>query len=152
MAASNPNIKFLGARSQKELGSLYYHAVACVLPSITYETFGMIIIEAYARKTPVIVRNLGPFPEAVQESGGGFIYNNDAELLGAIHRVATDAGLRGELGQRGYSAFVRWWSKEAHLKLYFSFLRDLAMNKFGCIPWEERAGKKVQSSTFHFQG
>jgi hypothetical protein len=29
----------------------------------------MIIIEAYARKTPVIVRDLGPFPEAIEESG-----------------------------------------------------------------------------------
>jgi glycosyltransferase involved in cell wall biosynthesis len=152
MAASNPNIKFLGARSQKELGSLYHHAVACVLPSITYETFGMIIIEAYARKTPVIVRNLGPFPEAVQESGGGFIYNNDAELLGAINRIAGSSALRSELGERGYAAFVRWWSKEAHLKLYFAFLRDLAMKKFGCIPWEERAEKKVQSSMFEVQG
>jgi len=79
MAAKNPNIKFLGAQSQKELGNLYYHALACVLPSITYETFGMIIIEAYARKTPVIVRDLGAFPEVVEDSGGGFIYRTDEE-------------------------------------------------------------------------
>lgn len=135
-AAANPRIKFLGAMSQKQLGDLYYHAIACILPSITYETFGMIIIEAYARKTPVIVRDLGPFPEAVEDSGGGFVYRNDQELLDAIQRLATTPGLRGELGEKGYSAFVRRWSKEAHMEMYFEFLRNLARKKFGVVPWE----------------
>jgi glycosyltransferase involved in cell wall biosynthesis len=146
-AARNPKIKFLGPRSQKELGNLYYHALACVLPSITYETFGMIIIEAYARKTPVIVRDLGPFPEAVEDSGGGFVYRTDEELLEAINRIATSAELRSELGGKGYAAFLRLWSKEAHLRFYFDFLNDIALKKFGYIPWEEHTECAVQSST-----
>ena len=147
MAAHNPNIKFLGPQSQKEFGNLYYHALACVLPSITYETFGMIIIEAYARKTPVIVRDLGPFPEAIEDSGGGFVYRTDKELLDSISRIATSPALRAELGEKGYSAFVRLWSKEAHLALYFDFLRNIAAKKFGYIPWEEHTTRGVQSST-----
>ena len=136
-AAANPNIKFLGPRSQKELGNLYYHALACVLPSLTYETFGMIIIEAYARKTPVIVRDLGPFPEAVEDSGGGFVYRTDQELLDAIHRIAVSPGLRSELGEKGYAAFVQRWSKEAHLEMYFDFLQNTAVQKFGYVPWKK---------------
>jgi glycosyltransferase involved in cell wall biosynthesis len=146
MAANNPNIKFLGPRSQKDLGNLYYHALACVLPSITYETFGMIIIEAYARKTPVIVRDLGPFPEAVEESGGGFVYRTDEELLSAINHIATSPTLRADLAGKGYAAFLRTWSRKAHLELYFAFLRDLALKKFGCIPWEERGACLVSGS------
>jgi glycosyltransferase involved in cell wall biosynthesis len=148
LAAKNGNIKFLGPQTQKQLGNLYYHALACVLPSITYETFGMIIIEAYARKTPVIVRDLGPFPEAVEDSGGGFVYRTDEELLQAINRIATSPALRSELGEKGYAAFVRQWSKEAHLELYFEFLENIAVKKFGYIPWEERTECAVQSSTF----
>lgn len=53
---------------QSELGTLYFHALACIVPSITYETFGMIIIEAFARKTPVIVRDLGALPEVIHDS------------------------------------------------------------------------------------
>src|ERR1044071_6897196 len=71
MAAGNPRIKFLGPLPQHELGALYYHAIACIVPSITYETFGMTSVEAFARKTPVIVRDLGALPEVVHESGGG---------------------------------------------------------------------------------
>lgn len=136
-AAGDPKIKFLGAQSQKQLGNLYYHALACVVPSITYETFGMIIIESYARKTPVIVRDLGPFPEAVQDSAGGFVYRNDEELLAALGRLAKEPGLRSDLGEKGYAAFSRLWTKDAHMKFYFDFLTNIAMKKFGHVPWLE---------------
>jgi glycosyltransferase involved in cell wall biosynthesis len=142
LASGNPNIRFLGSQSQKQLGNLYYHALACILPSLTYETFGMIIIEAYARKTPVIVRDLGPFPEAVQDSGGGFVYRTDEELLDAMNRIANSPALRAELGDKGYSAFVRYWSKEAHLELYYGFLRKIAAAKFGYIPWESEESRQ----------
>jgi glycosyltransferase involved in cell wall biosynthesis len=129
-------IKFLGALPQRELGALYAHALACLVPSLTYETFGIIIIEAFARKTPVITRDLGALPEVVQDSGGGFVYRTNDELLAAIRKLAASPRSRAELGERGYQAFLRWWTKEAHLKLYFDLLRQTALEKFGSIPWE----------------
>lgn len=151
-AASNPAIKFLGARSQRELGSLYFHAQASIMPSLTYETFGMVIIESFARKTPVIVRDLGALPEVVYDSGGGFVYSTDDELIRAIHQLAASARLRSELGQRGYSAFVRWWSKEAHLDLYFEFLRNAAVNRFGYVPWETEVRMETVSASHESEG
>jgi glycosyltransferase involved in cell wall biosynthesis len=136
-AESNPRIRFLGALPQRELGRLYAHAQACLVPSLTYETFGIIIIEAFARKTPVIVRDLGALPEVVHDSGGGFVYQTNEELISAIRRLAASQTLRAELGELGYQAFLRWWSKEAHLKLYFDLLRQAALDKFGNVPWEQ---------------
>jgi glycosyltransferase involved in cell wall biosynthesis len=135
-AADNPNIKFLGALPQRELGNLYYHALATIVPSITFETFGIIIIESFARKTPVIVRNLGALPEVVTESGGGYIYNKDEELLSAVNLIGSSQSTRDELGEKGYRTFIQRWSKEAHIALYFEFLGNIAKNKFGEIPWE----------------
>jgi glycosyltransferase involved in cell wall biosynthesis len=137
MAGSHPRIKFLGPLPQRELGALYYHALASIIPSITYETFGMINIESFARKTPVIARDLGALPEVIHDSGGGFVYQSDDELLAAMHRIAASPGLRAELGRKGYDGFVRWWTTEAHIKMYFDFLRRNAGNKFGCVPWEQ---------------
>ena len=138
LAASNDRIRFLGALSQRDLGALYFHALACIVPSITYETFGMIIIEAFARKTPVIVRDLGALPEVVHDSKGGFVYRTDDELLAAMQRITTSKTLRSDLGENGYQAFIKWWSREAHLDLYFDFLRKIATRKFGYVPWEQR--------------
>ncbi|OGQ12353.1 MAG: hypothetical protein A2026_08235 [Deltaproteobacteria bacterium RBG_19FT_COMBO_46_12] len=136
-AGSNPSIKFLGALPQRDLGALYYHALACIVPSITYETFGMIIVESFARKTPAIVRDLGALPEIIHDSGGGFVYRTHEELLGAIRRIAASRTLRDELGEKGYRAFIEYWSREAHLKLYFNFLCGAATHKFGYVPWEK---------------
>lgn len=135
MAASNPRIKFLGPLPQRELGALYYHAIACIVPSITYETFGMISIEAFARKTPVIVRDLGALPEAIQDSGGGCVYRNDTELLTAMRAIASSPALRSELGEKGYQAFQRQWTKSAHLKMYFNFLERAALKRYRSVPW-----------------
>ncbi|MBI3950391.1 MAG: glycosyltransferase family 4 protein [Acidobacteria bacterium] len=137
-AAFNPRIKFLGPLAQRELGALYFHALACIVPSICYETFGIIIIEAFARKTPVLARDLGALPEVIHDSRGGFVYRTDEELLAAMQRLASSPALRSELGEKGYHAFVRWWSREAHLELYFDFLRKAAMKKFGYVPWERK--------------
>ena len=135
MAAANPRIRFLGPLPQRQLGALYYHAVACIVPSVTFETFGMINIEAFARKTPVIARDLGALPEVIEDSGGGFVYRSGEELLAAMQRISASPGLRAELGEKGYRSFVRWWSTEAHLELYFDFLERNAERKFGRVPW-----------------
>jgi len=128
-------IKFLGPLAQRDLGALYHHAIACIVPSITYETFGMISVEAFARKTPVVVRDLGALPEVVRDSGGGFVYRTDEELLEALGRLASSPQLRAELGQKGYDGFVRWWCRDAHLQLYFDCLNRSAQKKLGRIPW-----------------
>jgi len=128
-ASSNPRVKFLGPLPQSELGSLYVHAVACLVPSVTYETFGIIIVEAFARKTPVIVRDLGALPEVIEESGGGFVYRTDDELLAAIGQLGVSPELRSELGQKGYEAFVRLWSREAHMRRYFDLLDEISHEK-----------------------
>lgn len=135
LAGDNPRIKFLGPRPQSELGALYYHSLACLVPSITYETFGIIAIEAFARKTPVISRDLGALPEVIDDSGGGFKYRSDEELLSAMKQIATQPELRSRLGQQGYGALVRNWCRDAHLKMYHELIDELAERKFGDVPW-----------------
>jgi glycosyltransferase involved in cell wall biosynthesis len=131
MAAANQRIRFLGPLPQRELGALYYHALACLVPSITYETFGLTSVEAFARKTPVVVRDLGALPEVVQDTGGGFIYRTDEELIEALRRIAGSPALRAELGEKGYQGVIRWWCREAHLRMYFDYLNCIAEKKFG---------------------
>ncbi|MGE5567983.1 MAG: glycosyltransferase family 4 protein [Rhodospirillales bacterium] len=139
-AASNPQIRFLGPVPQRGLWPLYRHALACLAPSIAYETFGLVCIEAFACKTPVIARNLGALPEIVEESGGGFVYSIDGELPGLTDQIAASPRLRQELGARGYNSFLRRWTREAHLEAYFNILERAAMEKFGYMPWRNRCG------------
>lgn len=124
-AAGSSRIKFLGRQSQDELQELYESAIAVIVPSICYETFGIIIIEAFSRKTPVIVNDLGALPEVVKDSGGGFIYRDRAELETAMRNLAEDSELRHNLGMKGYFAFLRYWNEKAHLERYLDVVNEL---------------------------
>ncbi len=144
-AGGNPRIKFLGALTQAQLDPIYRQAVACIVPSITYETFGMISIEAFARKTPVIVRDLGALPEAIEDSGGGFTYRTDAELLEAAKALLRSKELRCSLGQKGYQGFLRQWCPEAHMTLYFGYLQRAARKVAGTTVFDEVLGRASMS-------
>ena len=119
------NIKFLGRLSQDELADLYRSAIAVLVSSICYETFGIIIIEAFSHKTPVIVNDLGALPEVVEDSQGGFVYRNEDELISAMKKLAEDQVLRDELGEKGYAAYLKYWNEEPHLNQYLELIDDI---------------------------
>jgi glycosyltransferase involved in cell wall biosynthesis len=137
LAASNPRVRFLGFVPQQHLGALYFHADACIVPSIAYETFGIIVIEAFMRKTPVIARKLGALTEIVGQSGGGRLFSSDAELLQVIEAIARSRDERDRLGEQGYEAFVRHWSREAHMRRYYDLLEVTSRRALGRVPWSE---------------
>lgn len=128
-AAGIPNIEFLGPVDQERLKELYTAATAVIVPSICYETFGIIIIEAFSFRTPVITNKLGALPEVVEDSGGGIIYENEDELIAAIQRLAADPELRDQLGEKGYDAYSRFWNEEAHLDKYLGLIDRLRIQK-----------------------
>ena len=126
MAQGSANIKFLGQQSGERLQLLYRDAVALIVPSLWYEVFGIVILEAFTLATPVIVRNRGGMPEIVEESGGGFVYGTEKELLGVMELLLLDRNLRQETGQRGYEALQKKWCAEVHIKRYLELIEEIA--------------------------
>lgn len=121
-AAGLANVRFLGARPPRDLGRFYVHALACCVPSLTYEVFPTVVAESFARKTPVIAHDLGGLAEIVRESGGGILYRSADELTSAIREIATSSTRRRALGEKGYQTFTDRWTKEAHLRRYFDLI------------------------------
>ena len=111
MAASVPNVHFLGRMPNSELARFYRHAIAAVCPTVGYETFGIVLIEAMRARVPVVARRIGPFTEIVEESGGGLLYERDDELLPCLARLQQDAVLRASLAEAGYRATLTHWSE-----------------------------------------
>jgi len=129
LAADSENIQFLGHVSGQKLQALYRQAVAVILPSLCFEVFPLVPLEAFQAKTPVIARNLGATPELVAGSGGGFVYDTAEQLLTIMDQLLENPEQRRERGQRGYQAYRRNWTAEAHLKGYLSLIAELARKK-----------------------
>ncbi len=100
-AAGCPRVHFVGRLPFERLAPYYRHALASLVPSKGFETFGMVVIEALAQGTPVIARRLGPLPEIIEATGGGETFETLDQLRACIAACAADpAGARAR-GSRG---------------------------------------------------
>lgn len=115
IAAGNPRVRFLGRVAPEELSRYYRHAEALLVPSVCFETFGIIIIEAFRQGTPVIARRIGPFPEIVDRAEAGDLFETAVELEAALHRYLDDPERRARLGAAAVDAFRNNWSETAVL-------------------------------------
>ena len=129
IAAGNPRVKFLGNVPQEELGRYYAHAVASIVSTAGYETFGFVIIEAFRRGTPVIARRIGPLPELVDACGGGETFRTPDELEQALRRIQHEPGRRDRLANAAFQGFVDRWTESAVMPRFFSLLDRVARDR-----------------------
>ena len=111
-AASNPRVVFLGRVDRVALDRFYRHAIAAIVPSLGYETFGMTAIEAFQHHTPVIARRVGPLPEVVEPSGGGEIFQTMDDLIAAMARLQTQPAYRDAMGSAAFRAYEARYTDE----------------------------------------
>lgn len=72
---------FTGFMSDENLDKFQTVADCAVFPSL-YEPFGIVALESFAARVPVVVSNTGGFPEVVQHTKTGVVtYANNADSL-----------------------------------------------------------------------
>ena len=126
LAADNPRVRFLGRLSADALPRYYEHAIAVVMPSVCFETFGLGLVEAFQQGTPAIARRLGPFPEIVEQAQAGLLFSDVTELRAAMTRLQRDADLRNRLSQAGRAAFVAHWTDTVVIPAYLEVVARAA--------------------------
>ena len=129
LARGMDRVRFVGWKNQDQLGDYYRHALGVVVPSLTYETFGIVVIEAFAHNKPVIVNDLGALPELVKESAGGLVYQGRQQMGEQLDQLARDPDLRRQLGECGRGALCKKWSAAPHLARYYLLIRQAREEK-----------------------
>ncbi len=119
------HVKCLGKLHPGALANLYQQAIAVLVPSLCYETFGLTAAEALMHGTPAIVRRIGALTEIIEQSGGGFSFSNDAECVAAMEQLRTQPELRSKLALAGQDAARQLWSVGAHLERYEQLVASL---------------------------
>jgi len=71
------------------------------VPTVYHEAKGTYVIEAMAAGTPVVQPRHGSFPEFIEATGGGVLYDPEEAfgLVEAIERLMDDEGLRRSLSE-----------------------------------------------------
>jgi glycosyltransferase involved in cell wall biosynthesis len=127
------HVKFLGKIHPSKLAGLYRGAVAVLVPSLCYETFGLTAAEALMHGTPAIVRRIGALTEIVEQTGGGFAFGTLDECREAMERLRTDGELRREVGARGREAAAGLWSPASHLQQYLGIVERFSTKQSASI-------------------
>lgn len=143
LAAGNPRVRFLGRLSVESLRVWYEHAIALLVPSVCYETFGVTVIEAFRHGTPVIARRIGPLPDLVHGSEGGLLFATREELLAALRRMQSEPGLRARMSAAGARAFRERWTEQVVLPVYLDVVRRAALRRGGKRVAEALAQEQV---------
>lgn len=126
-----PHVRFLAKVHPAALAAIYRKAVAVLVPSLCYETFGLTAAEAMSHGTPAIVRRIGALAENIEQSGGGLSFTTLEECREAMERLRTQPALREELGQRGADAVRTLWSVDTHLARYLEIVAEVREEKEG---------------------
>lgn len=91
-----------------------------ILPSIQYESFGMVLIEAMRQKVPIICSNSGGMTEIVKNERNGLIFknNNSNDLKKKLLLLIKSKAKRKKLGNTGFKIFIKKFTNKNFLNEY----------------------------------
>lgn len=103
--------EFDTAERQRFLASLSVLSV----PTPQGVAFGTYLLEALASGVPAVQPRVGSYPEILEATGGGVLYEpNDPDALArALGEVLGDSARRAELGRRGREAVAKQFTLES---------------------------------------
>ena len=85
--ATHPGIRFMGPVERAALWPALGELDVLVAPTLWYETYALIVHEAFAAGLPVVASRIGVLPDVVREGVDGHLFPpGDAEALSAILR------------------------------------------------------------------
>ena len=73
-SSQSEGVEYLGHRPGPEVMELIAGARFLAVPSIWYEAFGLVIVEAFAKAKPVIASRLGAMTEIIEEGRTGLLF------------------------------------------------------------------------------
>lgn len=124
-----PQIRWLGASDPETLREWCRGAVAAIVPSLGYETFGLVTIEAFREGIPVIARRIGPFPEIIASSGGGLLFDTAEELRTQIVLLLAAPELRDALARSARAAFEQHYTDDRVVPAYLELIATAARRR-----------------------
>ncbi|OIP79926.1 MAG: hypothetical protein COT39_04260 [Parcubacteria group bacterium CG08_land_8_20_14_0_20_48_21] len=116
------DVQFIGYVPPDHLNALFHRAHAFVFPSI-YESFGMVILEAMANKTPVLISNTTSLVETACACAHTVDPYDVAAITQGIIAICTNNTLRDALIVNGYERAKKFdWKETARktLEMYQS--------------------------------
>jgi glycosyltransferase involved in cell wall biosynthesis len=115
-ALADPSIRVLGELPWADCMEILRSARVAVVPARSYETFGLVVIEAFAHGVPVVASRIGALEELVDDGEtGALTVPGDAEDLRKALRVLVDPATSITFGERARQVYLDRFTPERDL-------------------------------------
>jgi glycosyltransferase involved in cell wall biosynthesis len=126
-ADRNPNLSYVGPKSTNDIYALMHHASLLVVSSQWYETFGRVVVEAFAQGTPVLAANIGAIGELVSpgKTGLHFEPGNVASLSKALRWAAQHPDEIRQMGIAARDEYKRVYTPERNYEMLMHIYEEV---------------------------
>lgn len=117
-AAQDPRIEWLGWTETDDLLRLMGGAACLVTPSMWYEGWPLVAIEAMGQGTPVVATNHGAFPEMIVDGvSGALVPRGDAVALAeGVRTLLADPGALPDIRRATWELFHARFTREINYR------------------------------------
>jgi glycosyltransferase involved in cell wall biosynthesis len=114
------------------------------MPSLGYETFGLVIAEAFSRGTPVIASRLGAVGELVDHGRTGLLFTaGDAgDLAAAVGQFWDEPQCATHMRQPARAEFEAKYTRERNYEQLMSIYEDVVGARHVLVPHLARPTSK----------
>ena len=115
---NQPNVQALGLQSPAEISVLMQQAAFLIFPSIWYEPFGLVLIEALAHGLPVLTSNLGSMAAIIKDHETGLLFEpgNAEDLAAKVNWLLANPDECTRLGVNARQAYLDKYTAEKNVK------------------------------------
>lgn len=115
-----PQVQALGLLDQATLAQCYQQTALVLVPSLVAETFGNVVIEAYAQARPVLAAKSGALTELVDDGVTGMLFQAGGrdELRCKVRELLQQPELRAEMERQAKARYLAQFSPAAQWAYY----------------------------------
>lgn len=126
-------VSFVRTANRGELANFYRGARCFVMPSIWFETFGIVVAEAMSHGIPVLASRIGALAETTRDGVSGLLFEpgNARDLAEKMTLLWNDGELCRRLGRGGRAQVVEQCSEQRHTELMLAAYRAAASRTSG---------------------
>lgn len=128
---SSKHVKLLGHLTSNKVGEEMDNALFLIMPSECYESFGMVLIEAFSHGLPVVASRLGSMEEIVEDGTTGLLFEaGNVEDLAekAIWMVEHPNECR-RMGENARRIYKEQYVPEKNYKMLMKIYQDVLSEK-----------------------
>lgn len=126
-ASNHPQVRYLGRLSRQEVYAQMRRAWLLVLPSRYFETFGRVVVEAFAAGTPVVASDHGALAELIIPGETGMLVKaaNSEDLAATLQALLNEPARLRVMGRAARRVYEQRFTAEQGYRQLLAIYRQV---------------------------